>query len=266
MKCYSRVYCLIGDGESAEGSIWESIQFASYYKLDNLCLILDANRLGQSEPTIVGHDLEIYKKRLEAFGFEAYIVDGHDVGQLVKAFDVAATVKGKPTAIIARTFKGRGFPGIEDVENWHGKPLGAQSERVLKHLKSLVKNNGQLNFTIQKPKDDVKPVNISNIKLSSPPNYKIGDSLATRVAYGTALVKLAQTNDRVIALDGDMKNSTFAEELKKYDPKRYIECFIAEQSLVGTAIGATCRDRTVAFVSTFAAFLTRAYDQVSIFK
>lgn len=113
-------------------------------------------------------------------------------------------------------------------------------------------------------KDDVAPVNISNIKLASPPSYKLGDAIATRVAYGSALVKIAQSNPRVIALDGDMKNSTYAENLKKYDPTRYIECFIAEQNMVGVAIGATCRDRTVAFVSTFSAFITRAYDQVMI--
>lgn len=127
----------------------------------------------------------------------------------------------------------------------------------------MVKNPGPLQLHPQKPlKDDVAPVDISNIKLSSPPSYKIGDPIATRVAYGTALVKIAQSNPRVIALDGDMKNSTYSEKLKKYDPARYIECFIAEQNLVGVAIGATCRDRTVAFVSTFATFLTRAFDQV----
>lgn len=169
------------------------------------------------------------------------------------------------------------------MENWHGKPLGAESDRVVQHLKSLIKNPGPLQIHPQKPlKDDVQPVDISNIKLSSPPNYKIGDNIATRVAYGkinfilwiliclmlnvvlgTALVKIAQTNPRVIALDGDMKNSTFSENLLKFDASRYVECFIAEQSLVGTAIGAACRDRTVPFVSTFACFLTRAFDQVS---
>lgn len=257
------MYCLVGDGESAEGSIWESLHFASYYKLDNLCVILDVNRLGQSEPTSLGHDLETYRKRLEAFGCNVIVVDGHDVEKLVKAFHEAANTKGKPTAIVAKTFKGRNFPKIEDLENWHGKPLGDQTERVLQHLRSLIKNTGPLNIHPQKPlKDDAPVVDITNIKLTSPPAYKVGDKIATRVAYGTALVKIAQNNPRVIALDGDMKNSTYSEALKKLDPTRYIECFIAEQSLVGTAIGTTCRDRTVAFVSTFATFLTRAYDQI----
>jgi transketolase len=262
-KANYRVYCLVGDGESAEGSIWESIHFASYYKLDNLCVVFDVNRLGQSEPTSLGHDIDTYRKRLEAFGFNAVAVDGHDIEELVKAFHVAANTKGKPTALIAKTFKGKNFPKIEDLENWHGKPLGDQAERVLQHLKSLVKNTGPLQIHPQKPlTDDAPSVDITNIKLSSPPSYKIGDSIATRVAYGTALVKIAQNNPRVIALDGDMKNSTYSEALKKFDPTRYIECFIAEQNLVGTAIGATCRDRAVAFVSTFATFLTRAYDQI----
>ncbi|KAJ8949633.1 hypothetical protein NQ318_007398 [Aromia moschata] len=257
-----RVYCLIGDGESSEGSIWESIQFASYYNLDNLVLIIDANRLGQTQATPVGHNLEVYQRRLEAFGFHAIIVDGHNVEDLVKALDVAASIKGKPTALVAKTYKGRDFPGIENEDNWHGKPLGAHTEKVLKHLKSLLKSEGQLKFTIPSPVAAVPQVDITNVKLSSPPNYKLGDLLATRSSYGTALVKLAHNNPRIIALDGDMKNSTFSEALKKYDPTKYIECFIAEQNLVGVAIGLSCRDRAITFVSTFAAFLTRAFDQI----
>ncbi|XP_066158477.1 transketolase-like protein 2 [Euwallacea fornicatus] len=262
-KANYRVYCLIGDGESAEGSIWESIHFASIYKLDNICIIFDVNRLGQSQETSMGHDVENYRRKLEAFGVHAIIVDGHDVEELVKAFHTAANTKGKPTAIVAKTLKGKNFPKIENLDNWHGKPLGAESDRVIEHLNTLIKNSGPLQVHPQKPlKDDVVPVDITNIKLTSPPDYKIGDNVATRVAYGTALVKIAQNNPRVIALDGDMKNSTFSESLLKFDAARYVECFIAEQSLVGTAIGAACRDRTVPFVSTFACFLTRAFDQI----
>ncbi|KAG5889181.1 hypothetical protein JTB14_033659 [Gonioctena quinquepunctata] len=262
-KSNYRVYCLVGDGESAEGSIWESLHFAGYYKLDNLVVIFDVNRLGQSQETSMGHDVESYRRRLEAFGMNAIVVDGHDVEELVKALHAAATTKGKPTAIVAKTLKGKNFPNIENLNNWHGKPLGDQAERVIQHLKTLIKNSGPLQIHPQKPlKDDAPAVDITNIKLSSPPQYKLGESLATRVAYGTALVKIAQNNPRVIALDGDMKNSTFSENLKKYDASRYVECFIAEQSLVGTAIGAACRDRTVPFVSTFATFFTRAFDQI----
>ncbi|CAH0560141.1 unnamed protein product [Brassicogethes aeneus] len=257
-----RVYCIIGDGESAEGSIWESIQFASYYKLDNLVLILDANRLGQSQPSIVGHDLELYKKRFDAFGFNSIICDGHNVVELVNAFDAAEACKGKPTVLIAKTFKGRDFPNIEDMDNWHGKALGPHSEGVVKHLKSLIKSKQPFKFTIPAPLKTVPKVDITNIKLDSPPNYKQGESIATRNVYGTALVKLAKNNSRVVALDGDMKNSTFSEMLKKFDNNRYIECFIAEQSIAGTGIGLACRDRTVPFCSTFAAFWTRAFDQI----
>lgn len=262
-KANYRVYCLIGDGESAEGSIWESIHFASHYKLDNLCLIVDVNRLGQSDPTSLAHDTATYRKRLEAFGFNAIVVDGHDIEELVKAFHSAATTKDRPTALIAKTFKGKNFPKIEDLDNWHGKPLGDHTEQVIQHLTSIIKNPGPLQLHPQKPlKDDAPEVDLTNIRLSAPPAYKLGEQVATRAAYGTALVKIAQNNPRVISLDGDMKNSTFSEKLKKYDPSRFIECFIAEQNLVGVAIGAACRDRTVAFVSTFATFLTRAFDQI----
>ncbi|GFG33508.1 hypothetical protein Cfor_04979 [Coptotermes formosanus] len=262
-KASYRVYCLIGDGESAEGSIWEALHFASYYKLDNLCVIFDVNRLGQSEPTSLQHNMDVYRKRLDAFGWHAIVVDGHSVEELCKAFHDASSAQTKPTAIIAKTYKGRNFPSIEDAENWHGKPLGDKSEEVVQYLKSLIKNTGPLQVAPQKPlKEDAPVVDISNVKLSSPPNYKFGENVATRLAYGTALAKIAANNDRVIALDGDTKNSTYSEKLKKAFPDRYIECFIAEQNLVGVAIGATCRDRTIAFVSTFATFFSRAFDQI----
>ncbi|XP_057323684.1 transketolase-like protein 2 isoform X1 [Microplitis mediator] len=262
-KANYRVYCLIGDGESAEGSIWEALHFASYYKLDNLCAIFDINRLGQSEPTSLQHNMEVYRKRLEAFGFNALVVDGHDVEELVKAFHESQITKDRPTAILAKTFKGKNFPGIEDLENWHGKALGNKADEVIAHLKSLIKNAGPLTLHPQKPLvDDVPVVDISNIKLDTPPSYKKTDQVATRLAYGTALAKIAKNNDRVIALDGDTKNSTFAEKIKTVDPKRFVECFIAEQNAVGVAIGAACRDRTVAFVSAFATFFTRTFDQI----
>ncbi|KAG5307546.1 TKTL2 protein, partial [Pseudoatta argentina] len=262
-KASYRVYCLIGDGEAAEGSIWEALHFSSYYKLDNLCAIFDINRLGQSEPTSLQHNMEVYRKRLEAFGFNALVVDGHDVEELAKAFHEAQNTKERPTAILAKTFKGKNFPQIEDVENWHGKPLGNRVADVLQHLNGLLKNSGNLQLHPQKPLvDDAPIVDISNIALAFPPNYKLGEQVATRVAYGTALAKVAKNNARVIALDGDTKNSTYAEKIKVVDPNRFIEGFIAEQNVVGVAIGAACRDRTVPFVSAFATFFTRAFDQI----
>ncbi|OXA52703.1 Transketolase [Folsomia candida] len=252
-----KVYCLMGDGEAAEGSLWEAMHFASKYKLDNLVAILDVNRLGQSEPTALQHDMDTYRKRLEAFGFNALVVDGHD------AFHEASETKGRPTAIIAKTFKGKNFPNIEDQDNWHGKPLGDDSPAVLEYLKGLIKNNGAIQLIPSKPVVEVPPTNFAaGVKLSQPPNYKMGELVATRLAYGNALQKLAAANDRVIALDGDTKNSTFSDKVLKNTPKQYIECYIAEQNLVGVAIGAACRDRTITFASTFACFFTRAFDQI----
>lgn len=258
----SRTYVLVGDGESAEGSIWESLHFAGHYKLDNLCVIFDVNRLGQSEPTSLQHQMETYRKRLDAFGFNAIVVDGHDVEELCRAFFEAEQTTGRPTAIIAKTYKGKFFPNIEDLENWHGKPLGDAADSVMKHLNNLIKNKGPLTLAASAPAQIAPVVSIKNVQLASPPAYKLGESVATRLAYGTALAKIAVNNSRVIALDGDTKNSTFSEKLKKAFPERYIECFIAEQNLVGVAIGAACRDRTIAFVSTFATFFTRAFDQI----
>ncbi|CAD6996508.1 transketolase-like protein 2 [Ceratitis capitata] len=264
-KADYRTYVVVGDGESAEGSIWESLHFAGHYKLDNLCVIFDVNRLGQSEPTSLQHQMEVYRKRLDAFGFHALVVDGHDVEELCKAFHEAATTKNKPTAIIAKTYKGKYFPNIEDLENWHGKPLGDKANEVIKHLEGLIVNGAVAGPVAPKSPTKLKQapvVDITNVKLSSPPNYKLGEQVATRLAYGTALAKIGQNNSRVIALDGDTKNSTFSDKLKHIFPERYIECFIAEQNLVGVAIGAACRDRTIAFVSTFATFFTRAFDQI----
>lgn len=262
-KASYRVYCVIGDGESAEGSIWEALSFAGHYKLDNLVAIFDINRLGQSEPTAFQHKMDIYKDRLQSFGFNTCVVDGHDVEALCKAFHEATTVKDKPTAIIAKTLKGKGLPGIEDQENWHGKPLGDKADSAIEVILKKVVNNGNSLLSPQKPlKDDAPKISIANIKLSEPPSYKLGEEIATRVAYGTALVKLGKNNDRVVAMDGDTKNSTYSEKFKKMFPDRFIECYIAEQNLIAIAIGCGCRSRTVPFCSTFAAFFTRAFDQL----
>lgn len=261
-KASYRVYCLIGDGESAEGSIWEALSLAGYYKLDNLVAIFDINRLGQSEPTAFQHQVDVYKARTESFGWHTIVVDGHDVVALAAAFDSAAAFKGKPTCLIAKTLKGNGFIGIEDLENWHGKPLGDKSSAVIAAIEDRIKNKGKATISAQEPIDDAPVVDISNIKLSEPPNYQIGQEVATRLAYGVAIAKLGKNNPRVIALDGDTKNSTYADKFKQAHGNRYIECFIAEQNLVGVAIGAGTRKRTVPFVSTFAAFFTRAFDQL----
>ncbi|XP_003383991.1 PREDICTED: transketolase-like protein 2 [Amphimedon queenslandica] len=261
-KASYRVYCLMGDGESAEGSVWEAFAFASYYKLDNLVAIIDVNRLGQSEAASLGHDLETYRKRADAFGFNAIIVDGHDVEKLIEAFETAAATKDKPTALILKTFKGKGFPNVEDLDNWHGKPLGPQADAALEAVRALIKNNGPHGIKPLAFVDDAPKVDLSAVKLSEPPNYKLGDKHATRKIYGDALVKLGKSCSRVIALDGDTKNSTFSLTYKKAFNDRYVECFIAEQNLVGVGTGLACRDRNIVFCSTFACFLSRAFDQI----
>lgn len=260
-KASYRVFCLMGDGEASEGSIWEALAFASHYNLDNLVAIFDVNRLGQSGTAPLGHCTDIYEKRCQAFGWNTYSVNGHDVEALCQAFWRATQVKNKPTALIAKTFKGRGIPNIEDAENWHGKPMPKESaDGIVKLIESQIQTSKRL--TPKPPVEDSPLISISNIEMTSAPAYKLGDKVATREACGLALAKLGHTHKRVIVLDGDTKNSTFSEIFRKEHPERFIECFIAEQNMVSVALGCAARGRTVAFVSTFAAFLTRAFDQI----
>ncbi|KRZ74923.1 Transketolase [Trichinella papuae] len=265
-KIDSRVYCVLGDGESAEGSVWEALHFAGIYELDNLVAIFDINRLGQSQPASLGHRIDVYQQRLEAFGWNVECVDGHDVEALCRSFSSAAGVKHKPTAIVAKTFKGFGIPKVEDQENWHGKALGKEAAAALEAINSRIKNLDRHKLSINLPRIDpsnpLKANNFSSVQLSEPPNYKIGEKVATRLAYGTALVKLGKSCDRVVALDGDVKNSTFTDKFKNAFPDRFIECFIAEQNMVGVAVGCSTRGRTLPFCSTFATFFTRAFDQL----
>lgn len=258
-KASYRVYCLLGDGELSEGSVWEAMAFASHYQLDNLVAILDINRLGQSDPTPLQHHVEKYQKRCKAFGWNTIVLDGHSVEELCKAFGQA---RQQPTAIIAKTFKGKGIAVAEDKLGWHGKPLTKElAEPVLKELHNQILSKSKRLYP-SLPVDDAPDVNIRSIRMPSPPSYKPGEKMATRKAYGFALAKLGRASDRVIALDGDTKNSTFSEMFKNEYPDRYIECYIAEQNMVSVAIGCATRDRTVAFVSTFAAFFSRAFDQI----
>ncbi|CAB3406904.1 unnamed protein product [Caenorhabditis bovis] len=259
-KASYRVYCLLGDGESAEGSVWEAAAFASIYKLDNLVAIVDVNRLGQSQQTSLGHDMDTYKARFAAFGFNAIVVDGHNIDELLAAYETARNTKDKPTAILAKTLKGKGIDNVENLDNWHGKPVPAETiESIRKRLHGSEKGK----LVARKPVDDAPKIdlNVGNIRMARP-NYALGDKVATRAAYGTALAKLGDASPRVIGLDGDTKNSTFSDKLLKAHPEQFIECFIAEQNLVGVAVGAQCRDRTIPFTSTFAAFFTRATDQI----
>ena len=253
-------WVLIGDGESAEGSIWEAAGTASYYKLNNLTVIADINRLGQSQPTMLQYDLDTYKKRFAAFGWSVLVIDGHDMAQIVSALRKARRSKDQPTAILAKTIKGKGISFAEDKEGWHGRAFKKGEE----HDKAIAELQAQLTGATgakvkrvprEKPVEAHKPVPID------PPAYKLGEMVATREAYGTALVKIGAVDPRVVALDGDTKNSTFADKFFKAYPERSFEGFIAEQNMVTVAAGLASRGK-VPFASTFACFMERATDQV----
>ncbi|XP_004482953.1 transketolase-like protein 1 [Dasypus novemcinctus] len=260
-KASYRVYCIMGDSESSEGSVWEALAFASQYHLDNLVTVFDVNCLGRGGTTPPKHCPNVYRMRCEAFGWNTFMVDGHDVEDLCQVFWEATQVKNKPTAIIAKTFKGRGMPHVEDAENWHGKPMVKErADAIIKLIESQIQTNKEL--TPRCPIEDTPHVSITSVEMTSPPAYRLGDKVATRKAYGLAVAKLGHANDRVIVLDGETKNSTFSKIFKKEHPERFIECFIAEQNMVSVALGCTIHGRTIAFVSSFAAFLTRAFDQI----
>ncbi|MGD0650879.1 MAG: transketolase [Verrucomicrobiia bacterium] len=253
-------WVLIGDGESAEGSIWEAAGTASYYKLNNLTVIADINRLGQSQPTMLQYDLDTYKKRFLAFGWRVLVIDGHDMAQIVSALRKARRSKDQPTAILAKTIKGKGISFAEDKEGWHGRAFKKGEE----HDKAIAELQAQLTGATgakvkhvprEKPVEAHKPVPID------PPAYKLGEMVATREAYGTALVKIGAVDPRVVALDGDTKNSTFSDKFFKAYPERSFEGFIAEQNMVTVAAGLASRGK-VPFASTFACFMERATDQV----
>jgi transketolase len=254
-----RTYVLMGDGETAEGSVWEAAAVASFDKLDSLCGLTDVNALGQSGPTQWQHDLETLAERWRAFGWHALSIDGHDLRQILDALDVARRTKGRPTMILARTLKGKGISFMEGKGGWHGKPVkkGPELERALADLDAqLVKEEGALP-PVPPPKgvrrEPARPGTVG------PTTYRVGDSVATREAYGEALARLGATDDRIVALDADVKNSTFSEKFEQRHPERFYQTYIAEQVMVGAAMGLASRG-AIPFPSTFAAFLTRAYD------
>ena len=253
-----RTYVLMGDGESVEGSVWEAVELARQQQLDNLCAIVDINRLGQSDPTMLQHDMEAYRARWAGFGWHAIVVDGHDIDALLKAFADASSTKGRPTVLLAKTFKGKGISFVQDKPDWHGKALkkGDEADRAIAELTQQIKPNGS-QPTIAPPTPGVSGVPMR--KAMVPPSYKVGDSAATREAFGVALLALGEANHSVVALDADVKNSTYTDKFGKQFPARFFENFIAEQNMIGAAVGlSTCGK--IPFAATFACFLTRAYD------
>ena len=272
-----RTYVLMGDGESVEGSVWEAAELARHFQLDNLCAIIDINRLGQSDPTLLQHDMEAYRARWSGFGWNALPVEGHDIAALLNAFDQAARMKGRPTVILARTLKGKGVSFVEDKMDWHGKPFkkGPEADKALAELNATLMPNGhapEIRRPEAAPEPAEKPLVLdadapleSTSKSKSkksrvvPPDYQPTDSISTREAFGAALVKVGEANPLVVVLDADVKNSTFTDKFAKQFPDRFFENFIAEQSMVGTAVGLASQGK-VPFAATFACFLTRAYD------
>ncbi len=255
-----RVWVLCGDSELAEGSIWEAIDKAHYYELSNLVVMADINRLGQRGPTDLGWEVEVYKRRFEAFGARALVIDGHDLSAIDGALAEAENTGGdRPTVIVAKTIKGRGFSELENKEGWHGKPLPPDMAK-----RAIAELGGERHLVVRGPIPEKvtngvsasDTVAVSAVEL---PRYDVGDSVATRKAYGDALVAVGAADPRVAVLDAEVSNSTHADEFKHKFPDRYFEMFISEQQLVAAATGLNVRGYKT-FASTFAAFFTRAFD------
>ncbi len=264
-----RVWVLCGDSELAEGSIWEAFDKASYYQLSRLIVMADINRLGQRGQTDVGWNLEEYQRRMEAFGARVLTIDGHDLAAIDRAMTAAQDASGnQPTVILAKTIKGKGFSEVENKDGWHGKPLPPEmAERAIAELggvRNRVLRGPRPEPAVPGPVPDkpttLPPQSSAGAKPSAtPPEYAVGEKVETRKAYGDALVALGARDDRIVALDGEVSNSTFADEFARAYPERYFEMFIAEQQLVAAATGLAVRGYRP-FASTFAAFFTRAYD------
>ena len=257
-KLGTRVFVLLGDGELAEGNVWEAAEFAGHYALDNLIALADINALGQSDRTMYRHDMEIYRKKFEAQGWGTQVIDGHDVAAVIAALDRATSAKGHPQAIVARTIKGHGVSFLSDKDGWHGKPLSKQQ---------LGKAVEELGGPVELPADPGR--SYARAELPEPPafpeppvpSYKADAQVATREAYGNALKRIGAVNPHIVALDGDVKNSTFAEKFGDAFPERFFQAYIAEQNMIAAGVGLAARGK-VPFLSSFACFLSRAYDQV----
>ncbi|HKV57733.1 MAG TPA: transketolase [Ktedonobacteraceae bacterium] len=249
------IWVLLGDSEMAEGSIWEAFDHATHYKLDNMVAILDCNRLGQRGETELGWDTAAYEARAKGFGWNAIVIDGHNYDEINSAFARAVQPNGLPTVIIAKTIKGKGVSFLENKNGWHGKALNQQQEeQALSELHSVRSKT----FPVQKP-EDLQPAPEAAKKAIELPKYDGKEAVATRKAYGDALKALGAANPNVVGLDGEVSNSTYAEEFAKAFPDRFFEMYIAEQQLVSAAVGMSVRHK-IPFASTFAAFFSRAYD------
>ena len=254
-----RTYVLLGDGETAEGAVWEAADVAAFDKLDSMCAITDVNALGQSGPTQWQHDMEALAGRWRGFGWHTIVVDGHSLPAILDALEQGRQTRGRPTMILAKTLKGKGISAMEGKGGWHGKALkkGEELDKALAELRSqLVPEDGPAPRP-EGPTGARRPAAKAGTVGASA--YKLGDSVATREAYGAAIARLAATDDRIVALDADVKNSTFSEKFEQQHPNRFYQNFIAEQVMIGASMGLAARG-AIPFPSTFAAFLSRAYD------
>jgi transketolase len=257
-KSPTRVYVLLGDGEMAEGQVWEAAAVAGHYKMENLTAIADVNALGQSEPTMYQHNMEVYRKKFEAEGWAAEVIDGHDVAAVLAALDRAKATKGKPQAILARTIKGHGVSFIEGKQHWHGKAIPKdQLDAAIKEIGSPISippdpGKSYARASLPKPPDFPAP---------AAPDYDPSKPVATREAYGFALKRLGAVNPHIVAVSGDVKNSTFSEVFQEAYSDRFVQGYIAEQNLISVGVGLAARGK-VPFLDTFACFLARGYDQV----
>ena len=257
-----RTYVMVGDGESAEGSVWEAAKVGEFFALDNLCGITDVNALGQSRATQWGHDVDAYAVRWRAFGWHTVVIDGHDLHAILDALDEARQTSGRPTMIVARTLKGKGIPLMEGKEGCHGKAIakGPDLDATLAALDSQLVA-GTVTPTIPPPPTRSTASATEPVGELPTPEYRLGDTVATREAYGTALAALGRVDPRVVALDADVGNSTFSEKFERDFADRFYQTHIAEQVMVGAAMGLASRG-AIPFPSTFACFLTRASDFV----
>ncbi|HEY5474004.1 MAG TPA: transketolase, partial [Candidatus Limnocylindrales bacterium] len=251
------VWVLLGDSEVAEGSIWEAFDKAGHYKLNHVIAILDMNRLGQRGPTDLGWDAPVYAARARAFGWHAIEIDGHDIAAIDAAYKEALAQDEKPTCIVAKTVKGSGVSLVANKEGWHGKALSHDQAR-----EAIEELGGQRRITVDvaKPRA-LQPAAPPAARALQLPAYEVGTKEATRKAFGDALVAVGANRPDVVVLDGEVSNSTFTEEFNKAYPNRFFEVYIAEQQLVAAALGLSVLGK-VAFAATFAAFLTRAFDQI----
>ncbi len=252
------VWVLLGDSETSEGSVWEAFDHASHYSLDNLIAIIDVNRLGQRGQTELGWNTKAYAARARAFGWQAIEIDGHDLTEIDQAFSAALSINDRPTVIIARTKKGKGVASLEDLGGWHGKALKPDDEK-----KAIAELGGERQIRIQVniPEEQGQPAAIGNPQPLQLPTYNKGTKVATRRAYGDALVALGAAQPDVVVLDAEVSNSTCAEDFAEAYPERYFEMYVAEQQLIAAAVGLQVR-KYKPFASSFAAFLSRAYDFV----